>query len=93
MLNKRLAVAALMLALIVMLAPAPSQAAPWGWAAADGPSASAAGLFVKIDRWLSRLLSGAERPAPQKPSPQKPAPAQQKNGCGIDPNGAPRCGG
>lgn len=84
MLKKRLVIAALALAFFATLVPAPSQAAPWGW---TGPRASVAdGMVVKIERWLRLLLNGTERPAPQEP-------AQQKNGCGIDPNGGVGCGG
>jgi hypothetical protein len=82
MLKNRIVVMALLLTLLAAFAPAPSQAAPWGWTAASGPAA--AGLFVKIERWWNRLLTGQERPAP--------APTQHKNGCGIDPNGQPLCG-
>ena len=80
MLKNRIVVMALLLTLLAAFAPAPSQAAPWGWTAASGPAA--AGLFVKIERWWNRLLNGQERPAPE----------QRKNGCGIDPNGQPLCG-
>ncbi|HKI05924.1 MAG TPA: hypothetical protein VKK31_28340 [Thermoanaerobaculia bacterium] len=83
MLKKRLVIVALVLAFSATLAPAPSQAAPWGWAGSR--TSMADGLVVKIERWLRLLLNGTERPARQEP-------AQQKNGCGIDPNGSPLCG-
>jgi hypothetical protein len=82
MLKKRLVVATLVLIGFVVFAAAPSQAAPRGWAAASRPAA--AGLLTTIERWLSLLLNGGvERP--------EPSAIQQKNGCGIDPNGSP-CG-
>jgi hypothetical protein len=82
MLKNRIVVMALVLTLLAVLAPAPSQAAPWGWNAASGPAT--AGFFLKIERWLNRVLNSQERPAP--------AQEQRKNGCGIDPNGQPLCG-
>lgn len=83
MLKSRFAVAAVVLALLVALAPAPSQAAPRGWNAVSVPSVSS--LFEKIGRWWNQTLSGPDRPARQ----QATAP---KIGCGIDPNGQPLCG-
>jgi len=82
MLKKRLIVATLVLLCFVVFAAAPSQAAPRGWSAASRPAA--AGLLTKIERWLSSLLNGVERP--------EPSAIPQKNGCGIDPNGSPLCG-
>ncbi len=83
MLKSRFAVAAVILALLVALAPMPSQAAPRGWTAASVPSLDS--LFEKIGRWWNQTLNGPARPARRQTS----AP---KIGCGIDPNGSPLCG-
>lgn len=83
MLKSRFAVTALILALFVALAPAPSQAAPRGWTAVSVPSVS--GLFEKIGHWWNQALNGPDRPVRRQTS----AP---KIGCGIDPNGQPMCG-
>ena len=83
MLKSRFAVTAVILALLVALAPMPSQAAPRGWTAVSVPSVSS--LFEQIGRWWNQTLNGADRPARRQSS----AP---KIGCGIDPNGAPLCG-
>jgi hypothetical protein len=87
MLKNRIVVMSLVLTLLAVLAPVPSQAAPRGWNAASGPAA--AGFFLKIERWWSRLLNGQELNGQERPAP---APEQRKNGCGIDPNGQPLCG-
>jgi hypothetical protein len=85
MLKNRIVVMALVLTLLAVLAPAPSQAAPWGWTAASGPAT--AGFFLKIERWFNRVLNGQELNGQEQP-----VPTQRKNGCGIDPNGQPLCG-
>lgn len=72
----------MILALFIVLAPMPSQAAPRGWTAVSVPSV--ASLFEKIGRWWNQALNGPDRPArPQTTTP--------KIGCGIDPNGQPLC--
>lgn len=83
MLKNRFVGMAIILALLVALAPTPSQAAPRGWTAVSVPSVSS--LFEKIGRWWNQTLNGPDRPARQ----QMAAP---KIGCGIDPNGSPTCG-
>lgn len=83
MLKSRFAVTAVILVLLVALAPMPSQAAPRGWTAVSVPSV--ASLFEKIGRWWNQALNGPARPA----RPQTSAP---KIGCGIDPNGSSLCG-
>jgi hypothetical protein len=85
MLKNRIVVMSLVLTLLAAFAPAPSQAAQWGWNSASGPAA--ASLFVKIERWWNRLLNGQELNGQERPIPE-----QRKNGCGIDPNGQPLCG-
>jgi hypothetical protein len=86
MLKNRIVVMSLVLTLLAVLAPAPSQAAPWGWNAASGPAT--AGLFVKMERWWNRVVLNGQGWNGQ----EQPAPTQHKNGCGIDPNGQPLCG-
>lgn len=81
MLKCRFAVTAMLLALFVVLAPLPSQAAPRGWTAVSVPSVSS--LFEKITRWWNQTLNGPDR------RQRSTAP---KLGCGIDPNGQPMCG-
>ncbi len=85
MLKSRFAVTALALALLIALAPMPSQAAPrgsQGWtAAASVPSVSS--LFEKISRWWNQTLNGPER---------RQTSTAPKLGCGIDPNGQTVCG-
>ncbi|HEX9944209.1 MAG TPA: hypothetical protein VGG03_19535 [Thermoanaerobaculia bacterium] len=80
MFKDRLAPAALVLAMLVVLSPAPSQAAPWSWTTASGPAA--ASLFTKIERWWDLVLSRSEQPARTR----------EKQGCAIDPNGQLQCG-
>lgn len=81
MLKSRFAVTAVTLALLIALAPMPSQAAPRGWTAVSVPSVSS--LFEKIGRWWNYALNGPDRRQPS---------TQEKIGCGIDPNGSPVCG-
>jgi hypothetical protein len=83
MLKNRFAVVVVILALLVALAPAPSQAAPRGWNVASVPAVSS--LFDKVARWWNQTLNSPDRPARR----QAPAP---KIGCGIDPNGQAVCG-
>ena len=80
MLKSRFAVTAVTLALLLALAPMPSQAAPRGWTAVSVPSVSS--LFEKVARWW-QTVNGPDRPQ------RSTAP---KLGCGIDPNGSPVCG-
>ena len=83
MLKSRFAVTAMLLALLIALSPAPSQAASRGWTAVAVPSVSS--LFEKISRWWNHTLNG--------PSHQdRRQTAAPKIGCGIDPNGQPMCG-
>jgi len=77
---------AFLLTLLAAFAPAPSQAAPWGWTPASGPAA--ASLFAKIERWWNRVVLNGQEGNGQ----ERPASEQRKNGCGIDPNGQPLCG-
>ena len=80
MFNKRFFTAALVVTFLVMLVPAPSQAASWDRAPLSGPAAS---LFAKLQSWLGLLVNGPQR--------QDPPQIQQKNGCGMDVNGNPLC--
>lgn len=83
MLKSRFAVTAVTFALLLALAPMPSQAAPrgsQGWTAVSVPSVSS--LFEKVARWW-QTVHGPDR------SQRSTAP---KLGCGIDPNGSPVCG-
>jgi hypothetical protein len=81
MLKSRFAMTIVLLALLVALAPAPSQAAPRGWTAVSVPSVSS--LFEKIARWWNQTVTGLER---------RQTSTSPKLGCGIDPNGSPVCG-
>ncbi len=85
MLKSRFAVTAIVLALLVALAPAPSQAAAREWTVASVPPMTS--LFEKIGTWWSRVLN-----TPERLDRQQPATTQPKLGCGIDPNGTPMCG-
>ena len=78
---KKLAAAAGVAALLLILVPGPSHAAPGRWASLSEP---AAGLLATIERWWTLLLNGPERPGRTEPSAD-----WRKNGCGMDPNGQP----
>lgn len=80
MLKKKLATVFVALTLALLLAPAASQAAPLRLPH-SGP---VAGLFDQISHWWDLVAgrTGARIPAPR-------AVSLPKNGCGIDPNGAP----
>lgn len=78
--NRKIIATALAVALLLILVPQPSQAAPRMWTSLSEPAVS---LIAKIGRWWSLFLNGSERP----PSP----PAWQKQGCGMDPNGQVVC--
>lgn len=81
MLKHRIAGAAAIAALLLILVPVPSQAAPWTGIQLSGPSP---GLLAKIGHWWTLLLSGPE------PPPSHEQTAWQKNGVGMDPNGKPQ---
>lgn len=79
MLKKKLATVLVILTLAVLLAPAASQAAPLRLP----DSASVAGLFEQIAHWWNLVAGRAGSHTPRH------AADLPKNGCGIDPNGAP----
>jgi hypothetical protein len=80
MLKDKLATVLVVLTLALLLAPAASQAAPLRLSD-SGPVAS---FFDQIAHWWDLVAghTGARIPAPR-------AANLPKNGCGIDPNGAP----
>ncbi|HEY0510619.1 MAG TPA: hypothetical protein VGH73_01860 [Thermoanaerobaculia bacterium] len=81
MLKKRIVIATTALSLSLLLNAGISQATPLSWAPAPN-------VLEKLAQWWD-LLPGthpAARPARHKGT-------QTKNGCGIDPNGGPLCGG
>lgn len=80
MLKKPLILVALCLCLL--FAPALAQAAPWQ-ASRSGPSLTAPRILSVLAGWWSFLLGGEETGGTA---------IQEKNGCGIDPNGQPLCG-
>ena len=77
MLKKRIVVSAIAICLSI---PSISQASPLSWI--QGP-----GALVKLAQLWSRL-PGAHPARPARPAARSP----QKQGCGMDPNGAPLCG-
>jgi hypothetical protein len=81
--SRKFIAAAIAVALVLILVPRPSQAAPRGWASLSVPAAN---LFEKIERWWNLLLIDVE-----PPSSGDRAPAGQKNGCSMDPNGQVTC--
>jgi hypothetical protein len=88
MLKNKFVVSTILLGLCLTLVPAASQAMPASWA----PGAE---TLAKLAHWwdFGSLIGSAPRPgeAPARPVRRQGAPL--KNGCGIDPNGKPLCGG
>jgi hypothetical protein len=76
--RQKLFASAVVAAFLLILLPAPSEASSRNWTLFSEP---AAGLFAKIERWWNSILNGTERPEP----------VQEKNGCGLDPNGQMVC--
>ena len=83
MLKEKLATILVVLTLALLLTPAASQAAPLGLSHSGG----VASLFDQLVQWWDLVAgrAGARTPAPR-------AANLPKNGCGIDPNGAPCIG-
>lgn len=83
MLKKPLAVVVI-LSLVLLATPAMATAGTW----TNTPRISSPLFTDLFEAWTSfwgSLLGGDEAPAG--------ASVQEKNGCGIDPNGSPLCGG
>lgn len=78
----RIVVAAL--CLCVLLAPALAQAAPGRLTPRPEAAPAATRLLSILETWWSGLFAGEERTGDTA--------IQEKNGCGIDPNGQPLCG-
>jgi len=81
MLKRRILIPATALGCSLLLAPT-LQALPL-----DG-----AGLFARLSSWVSVLRPAGPARAARAAAPAKPRIAD-KNGCGIDPQGKPVCGG
>jgi len=81
--KKKLATVFVALTFALVLAPAASQAAPLGLSH-SGPASLFEPMVQQIAQWWDRLAGHAfgRTPAPR-------AADLPKNGCGIDPNGAP----
>jgi hypothetical protein len=84
MLKNKFVVSTILLGLCLTLVPVASQAMPASWA----PGAE---TLAKLAHWwdFGSLVNPAPRPG-KAPARQGASP---KNGCGIDPNGKPLCGG
>ncbi|HYO15957.1 MAG TPA: hypothetical protein VE685_22380 [Thermoanaerobaculia bacterium] len=83
MLKKPL-ITATSLCLCLLLAPALAQAAPWKLAPRSEATPAVTRLLSILETWWSGLFGGEER--------RGDTAIQEKNGCGIDPNGQPLCG-
>jgi hypothetical protein len=81
MLKRRIFIPATALCCSLLLAPA-LQALPL----------DAGGLFARLASLVSVLRQGSPAPVTRVAAPGKPRVAS-KNGCGIDPQGRPICGG
>ena len=72
------------LCLCLFLAPALAQAAPWRSMPRSEAAPAVTRLVSLLETWWSGLFGGEERTGDTA--------IQEKNGCGIDPNGQPLCG-
>jgi hypothetical protein len=71
------------LSLCLLFAPALAQAAPWKLSRSEA-RLTAPRILSVLAGWWSSLFEGEERTSGTA--------VQEKNGCGIDPNGQPLCG-
>jgi hypothetical protein len=68
----------------LLFAPVLAQAAPWKLAPRTESSLTVPRVLSVLAAWWSVFLGGEERTGSTT--------IQEKNGCGIDPNGQPLCG-
>lgn len=87
MLKKKTRILLPALALVLLLAPTPSQAAPA--APPLFPGHVHASLLDKLAHWLDLMAAEAKAKKPRASSHHGKIPL--KHGCGIDPQGVPYC--